>query len=69
MRETHVRTVSVSANLAVDPVYLDMREHAIFTLHNLLEDNRENQAVVDAVQPKRQWDDNGVLQNTPRAVY
>jgi ataxin-10 len=46
-----------------------MREHAIFTLHNLLEDNQENQAVVDAVQSERQWDENGVLQNTPRAVY
>jgi len=28
----------------------DLREHAIFTLHNLLEGNKENQAVVEAME-------------------
>lgn len=46
--------------------YLDLREHAIFTLRCLLEDNRENQAVVDAIQPREQWDEDGVLRDTPR---
>lgn len=43
-----------------------LREHAIFTLRCLLEDNRENQAVVDAIQPREQWDEDGVLRDTPR---
>ena len=29
----------------------DLREHAIFTLHNLLEGNTENQCVVDQIRP------------------
>lgn len=33
---------------------IDLREHAIFTLHNLLEDNPENQKVVNAIQPSRE---------------
>ncbi|RDB23860.1 Ataxin-10 [Hypsizygus marmoreus] len=45
-----------------------LREHAIFTLHSLLKDNRENQAVVDAIKPIGEWDENGVLKDTPRAV-
>jgi ataxin-10 len=47
---------------------LDLREHAIFALHCLLEDNKDNQAVVDAIQPNGQWDENGFLQDTPSAV-
>ena len=54
-------------NFAVHP-HTDLREHAIFTLHCLLEDNQENQAVVDAIQPDGQWDQDGVLQNPLRAV-
>lgn len=38
-----------------------LREHAIFSLHSLLEGNPENQAVVDATQPVREADENGVL--------
>ncbi|KAL1747910.1 spinocerebellar ataxia type 10 protein domain-containing protein [Schizophyllum fasciatum] len=38
-----------------------LREHAIFTLHNLLEGNAENQALVDEIQPVREADENGVL--------
>ena len=29
----------------------DLREHAIFTLHNLLEGNTENQHLVDQIRP------------------
>lgn len=47
---------------------LDLREHAIFTLHNLLEGNPENQAVVEAIKPSGTWDDNGILQ-TSGAVH
>jgi len=39
-----------------------LREHAIFTLHNLLEDNEENQKVVNSIQPSERWDQNGILQ-------
>nr|GAT42953.1 ataxin-10-like protein [Mycena chlorophos] len=45
-----------------------LREHAIFTLHNLLVGNPENQAVVDSIQPSGKWDDTGVLQQIPGAV-
>ncbi|KAJ7460628.1 spinocerebellar ataxia type 10 protein domain-containing protein [Mycena latifolia] len=45
-----------------------LREHAIFTLHNLLERNPENQAVVEAIKPSGNWDDNGMLRDTPGAV-
>ncbi|KAJ6581200.1 spinocerebellar ataxia type 10 protein domain-containing protein [Mycena capillaripes] len=45
-----------------------LREHAIFTLHNLLEGNPENQAVVEAIKPSGTWDDNGILQ-TSGAVH
>ncbi|KAI4517743.1 hypothetical protein K525DRAFT_273327 [Schizophyllum commune Loenen D] len=38
-----------------------LREHAIFTLHNLLEGNAANQALVDEIQPVREADENGVL--------
>jgi len=31
----------------------DLREHAILTLHNLLEENDDNQAVVNSMQPTR----------------
>jgi len=46
----------------------DLREHAIFALHNLLKDNAANQAVVDEIKPLGQWDENGILQDTPGAV-
>ncbi|KAJ3878910.1 spinocerebellar ataxia type 10 protein domain-containing protein [Lentinula edodes] len=45
-----------------------LREHAIFALHNLLKDNPANQAVVEEIKPTGQWDENGVLKDTPRAV-
>ncbi|KAG5650835.1 hypothetical protein H0H81_010865 [Sphagnurus paluster] len=40
-----------------------LREHAIFTLHCLLKNNKENQAVVDDIKPTTEWDANGVLRN------
>ncbi|KAI9461490.1 spinocerebellar ataxia type 10 protein domain-containing protein [Boletus coccyginus] len=39
-----------------------LREHAIFTLHNLLEDNEENQNVVNSIQLSERWDQGGMLQ-------
>ncbi|KAH7929116.1 hypothetical protein BV22DRAFT_1003495 [Leucogyrophana mollusca] len=45
-----------------------LREHAILTLRNLLEGNKENQAVVDSIQPSGRWDDEGVLRETPGAT-
>lgn len=35
---------------------LDLREHAIFTLRNLLHENKENQAVVEELKPMGTWD-------------
>lgn len=37
-----------------------LREHALFTLHNLLKDNPENQAVVGSIKPEGEFDENGV---------
>jgi len=39
-----------------------LREHAIFTLHNLLEDNEENQNVVNGIQPSGRWNKGGMLE-------
>ena len=41
----------------------DLREHALFTLRNLLHNNLENQAVVDGIKPVGTWDENGVLRD------
>ncbi|KAF9221388.1 hypothetical protein BS17DRAFT_797175 [Gyrodon lividus] len=38
-----------------------LREHAIFTLRNLLENNKENQAAVNSIQPSGTWDEEGVF--------
>jgi ataxin-10 len=46
----------------------DMREHAIFTLQSLLKGNPESQAVVDAIKPTGEWDESGVLKDTPGSV-
>lgn len=43
----------------------DLREHALFALRNLLHENVENQAVVDAIKPMGTWDENGVLRDAP----
>ncbi|KIJ20811.1 hypothetical protein PAXINDRAFT_160284 [Paxillus involutus ATCC 200175] len=38
-----------------------LREHAVFTLHNLLEDNEANQAVVNSIQPSGTWGEDGIF--------
>ncbi|KAJ7576878.1 spinocerebellar ataxia type 10 protein domain-containing protein [Mycena floridula] len=45
-----------------------LREHALFTLHNLLKGNAENQAVVEEIKPMGAWDQSGVLQDTEGAT-
>ncbi|KAF9499413.1 hypothetical protein BDN71DRAFT_179860 [Pleurotus eryngii] len=45
-----------------------LREHAIFTLHNILENNPENQKLVDGIKPMGTWGEDGVLQDVPSAV-
>jgi hypothetical protein len=42
--------------------WLDLREHAVFTLHNLLEDNEENQNVVNNIQPSERRNQDRMLQ-------
>lgn len=41
-----------------------LREHAILTLHNLLEGNTDNQAIVDSIKPAASWDEDGQLQDS-----
>jgi ataxin-10 len=43
-----------------------MREHAIFTLRNLLEDNEQNQEVVRGIRPLRDFDSDGILKDLGR---
>ncbi|KZS99695.1 uncharacterized protein LAESUDRAFT_732963 [Laetiporus sulphureus 93-53] len=40
-----------------------LKEHAIFTLCNLLHGNKQNQNVVKEIQPVGRWDEHGVLQS------
>jgi len=44
----------------------DLREHAIFTLRNLLKDNPENQRFVDDVKPAKEWSADGTLKSRVR---
>ncbi|KAG9076969.1 hypothetical protein FRC06_009188 [Ceratobasidium sp. 370] len=46
---------------AVDERNPYIREHALFTLRNLLHKNKENQDVVRELEPMGRWDENGVL--------
>lgn len=68
MRGTHVSYSDLPSSVIQ---YLnnvtDLREHAIFALHNLLKGNPENQAIVQEIQPTGQWDGNGVLKDTAGA--
>ncbi|KAI5116868.1 hypothetical protein M0805_005836 [Coniferiporia weirii] len=58
--------ISVVMNLCVtDERNPYLREHALFALRNLLHENVENQAVVDAIKPMGTWDENGVLRDAP----
>ncbi|KAF9054428.1 spinocerebellar ataxia type 10 protein domain-containing protein [Panaeolus papilionaceus] len=45
-----------------------LREHAIFTLHNLLKNNSENQQVVNSFQPSQEWAEDGTLRRKLGAV-
>ncbi|PPQ90769.1 hypothetical protein CVT25_010158 [Psilocybe cyanescens] len=45
-----------------------LREHAIFTLHNLLKDSPENQQFVDSVKPSQEWAEDGTLKSRVGAV-
>lgn len=40
---------------------LDLREHAILALRNLLDGNKENQDEVNSIQPSGYWDEAGIL--------
>ncbi|KAG8696186.1 hypothetical protein FRC09_008674 [Ceratobasidium sp. 395] len=46
---------------AVDDRNPYIREHALFTLRNLLHNNKENQDIVRELEPMGRWDENGVL--------
>ncbi|EIM80460.1 uncharacterized protein STEHIDRAFT_125988 [Stereum hirsutum FP-91666 SS1] len=61
--------ITVVMNLCtVDERNPYLREHAIFTLRNLLHKNAENQAVVNEIQPMEAWGESGILHDTPAAV-
>jgi len=45
-----------------------LREHAIFTLRILLENNQENQRFVDSLKPSQEWDGDGTLKTIVGAV-
>jgi ataxin-10 len=47
---------------------IDLREHAIFTLHGLLKNNPENQKFVDAVKPSQEWAEDGTLKTKVGAI-
>lgn len=67
MKEIHVgRLFTLIATLLIFD--LDLREHAIFTLHNLLQNNPENQQFVDSLKPSQEWDDAGTLKTVVGAV-
>lgn len=40
---------------------VDIREHALFALRNLLYKNVENQEIVKDMEPMGRWDENGML--------
>jgi hypothetical protein len=45
-------------------VELDLREHALFALRNLLYDNSDNQEIVRGLEPMGTWDTNAHLWRT-----
>lgn len=45
-----------------------MREHALFTIRNLLKNNQENQAFVEALKPQYRVGQNGELMDLPPAL-
>lgn len=62
MKATHVRP-SPWGGKEPDILDADLREHAIFALRNLLQDNVENQQVVQEFKPLRDFDKDGILKN------
>ncbi|KAJ2919512.1 hypothetical protein MD484_g885, partial [Candolleomyces efflorescens] len=63
-RTRNANGIPVVMNLCViDERNPFLREHALFTLHNLLKNNPENQAIVDAIRPAAELDDAGVLKD------
>jgi hypothetical protein len=46
---------------SADIARTDLREHAIFALRNLLHNNPDNQAIVQELEPYRDFDVDGVL--------
>ena len=77
MKEIHVRNlffflfpfISLTASFNFKKnKNLDLREHAIFTLQNLLQNNRENQEFVHSLKPSQEWDDDGTLNTVPGAI-
>ncbi|KAJ7281931.1 spinocerebellar ataxia type 10 protein domain-containing protein [Mycena rebaudengoi] len=68
-RARHCGSIEMVMNLCVvDERNPYLREHAIFTLHNMLKGNPENQAVVEAIKPSGKWDEDGMLRDAPGAV-
>jgi hypothetical protein len=62
MSATLVRRLNYFIRAGGITQWLDLREHAIFTLRNLLKDNEENQNVVNSIQPSERWNQDGMLQ-------
>ena len=47
---------------------VDLREHAILALRNILHGNKDNQALVEEIQPMTEWDADGILQGRTSAT-
>ncbi len=56
-----VARTGIGTNTPLRRALVDLREHAILALRNILAGNLENQAVVDAVRPVGRWDEDKVL--------
>ncbi|KAF9005974.1 spinocerebellar ataxia type 10 protein domain-containing protein [Cyathus striatus] len=61
-RTRDVGGIPVVMNLCVvDERNPYLREHALFTLRNILENNIENQKEVNSIKPSAEWDETGTL--------
>lgn len=61
-------SIYLTHRLQFKQINLDLREHAIFTLRNLLENNLENQEFVHSLKPSQEWDEDGTLNTIAGAV-
>lgn len=68
MKEIHVGSSFHCSQPPFQISNLDLREHAIFTLRILLENNQENQQFVDSLKPSQEWDSDGTLKTIVGAV-